>query len=59
MALGNKRAFSAAAGSLQSRLAELVPQRREELAEVTSKYGDSSVGEVSVNQVRSLVSTLF
>lgn len=44
------RAFSASA-SLVDRLADLVPVKQAEVKEVKAKYGDKSLGEVTVGQV--------
>jgi hypothetical protein len=37
---------------LRERLVELIPQKQKELKEVSTKYADKSLGEVTVSQVR-------
>lgn len=38
--------------SLKERVISLIPQKQAELKEVSSKYGDKSLGNVTVSQVR-------
>ena len=45
------RAMSTAS-PLVERLTELVPEKQAEVKEVKAKYGDKSLGEVTVGQVR-------
>ncbi|PWA00500.1 hypothetical protein BB558_003447 [Smittium angustum] len=40
---------SVAAGSLKARVAELIPEKRNELKEIKTKYGNKSLGEVTVD----------